>query len=390
MFKYILKKEFLLISRDIHALLVLFIMPTLFILIMSLALKNTYSNDIEVKLNIGIISEKNKDTTYLNKQMNKNSFFKSSIITSNDSDLKELIYTNNYDLIVKIPKNYKTKINRNKKDFNIQIFSKPDIQHQNYLMLSSLIVETISKQIMSDYFINNKINAKTLATLNSKIKKSYIYKNEQFKIKPTSVQQSVPAWLVFSMFFILIPISNTFINEKALGTISRIRSINVSFAPILLGKIIPYFIINQIQVILMILVGIFVVPLLGGDKLIVNGNYFLIFCMSSAISFAAICFALFIANISKTTEEATSIGGVSNIILAALGGIMVPKFVMPEFMQDITEYSPMSWGLEGLLEIFVRGGDFSDIKNYILYLFIFALCSLTLAYILLIKKEKRQ
>ncbi len=137
MFKYILKKEFLLISRDIHALLVLFIMPTLFILIMSLALKNTYSDSIDVKLNVGIISKKNNDITNLNKELNKNSFFKSTII--NDTNLKELIYTDNFDFIIKISQDYKSKINKNKTDFDIQILSKPDIQHQNYLMLKNLI-----------------------------------------------------------------------------------------------------------------------------------------------------------------------------------------------------------------------------------------------------------
>lgn len=74
--------------------------------------------------------------------------------------------------------------------------------------------------------------------------------------------------------------------------------------------------------------------------------------MSSAISVSAICFALLIANVSKTTEEATSIGGVLNIIFAALGGIMVPKFVMPEFMQNITSYSPMSWGFRRIIRDF--------------------------------------
>jgi len=96
---------------------------------------------------------------------------------------------------------------------------------------------------------------------------------------------------------------------------------------------------------------------------------------------------MFVANISSTSEEATTIGGVSNIILAALGGIMVPKFVMPEFMQNITTFSPMNWGLEGLLEIFVMGGGFYDIKNYILYLVIFGCGFLTLSYIILKKKE---
>ena len=52
MFYYILKKEFLLIIRNLHALIVLFVMPTVFIIIMSLALQNTYANKYDVKLSI--------------------------------------------------------------------------------------------------------------------------------------------------------------------------------------------------------------------------------------------------------------------------------------------------------------------------------------------------
>lgn len=387
MFKYILKKEFLLIFRDIHALLVLFIMPALFILIMSLALKNTYSNDVDVKLKVAIISQENKDVKQLIKNLNKSKFLHSTLRLTND--YKALIFKDNFDFIIEINKDFKRQINKNDKSFKISTYSKADISQQSYQIVRNKLVESISIDIMKDYFIKSKINAKTLATLDSKIKNNYIYKNEEFKVLPNSVQQSVPAWLVFSMFFILIPISNTFINEKNFGTISRIRSIDVSFFPLLLGKIIPYFIVNQIQVIIMILIGIYIVPLAGGDSLVINGNYLQIFIITSAISLAAICFALFIANIAKTTEEATSIGGVSNIVLAALGGIMVPKFVMPQFMQDITEYSPMGWGLESLLEVFIRGGSFDDIKFYILYLLLFALACIILAYILLVKKEKR-
>lgn len=385
MFKYILKKELLLISRDIHALMVLFIMPAVFILIMSLALKNTYSDTFETKLKVALISQKNTDITNLINDLNKSAYFKVDLI-SNESH-KTLIYEKNYDFIVQIDSDFKNKINKNDETFEINSFSSANISKEHFLILKNTIVEIISKNIMKDYFIKSKIDAKTLSVLSEKVTNNYIYKDDKSKSKPNSVQQSVPAWLVFSMFFILIPISNTFINEKNFGTIARIRSIDVSLFPILLGKVIPYFFVNQIQVVIMILIGVYIVPICGGDSLVINGNYFLIFLMSSAISIGAICFALFIANISNTTEEATSIGGVTNIILAALGGIMVPKFVMPQFMQDITSYSPMSWGLEGLLEIFVRGGSFTDIKFYLLYLLLFATISLLLAFILL-KKGK--
>jgi len=385
MFQYILKKEFLLLSRDIHALLVLFIMPTLFIVIMSLALQNTYSNKVDIKLQVAINTILNQDIQYITQEINKDNYFQAK--NTNSENIKKLIYEKEFDFVVNIVQNYKNQINTNQKDFTIEIYINPNISLQNQEIFKNVLTKVISKQIMKEYFIKNKINAKTLSHLEKTITIIPIYKEKEFQIKPTSVQYSVPSWLVFSMFFILIPISNAFINEKNFGTISRLKSMNIPFISIILGKMVPYFIINQIQVLFMILVGIYIVPLLNGDTLQINGNYGLIFIMSSAISFAAISFAIFIANISSTSEEATTIGGVSNILLAALGGIMVPKFVMPEFMQNITTFSPMNWGLEGLLEIFVMGGGLNDIKAYILYLIIFGIGFLALSYIILKKKE---
>lgn len=383
MFYYILKKEFKLIFRDIHALLVLFLMPSIFILIMSLALKNTYSQNIESKLKVAIISQNSKDIDVLIEELNKNPYFEAKI--ENSISNKDLIYELKYDFAIKLDSDFKNQINKNSKDFFIEIFSKPNIKYEFYTILKNEIVKNISKSITKDFFINSKIDAKNLDNLDNLISNQYIFKNEKDSSIINSVQQSVPAWLIFSMFFILIPISNTFINEKNFGTIQRIKSINIPLYTLLLGKILPYFIINQIQLIFMILIGIYIVPLFGGDILKIEGSYFLITLISFAISFAAISFALLIANISKTTEEATSIGGVINIIFAAIAGIMVPKFVMPQFMQDLSLFSPMSWGLESFIEILVNNGSFSDIKSYLLYLVIFGTMCLIFANFILNK-----
>ncbi|MGJ0329451.1 ABC transporter permease [Aliarcobacter cryaerophilus] len=383
MFYYILKKEFKLIFRDIHALLVLFLMPSIFILIMSLALKNTYSQNIESKLKVAIISQNSKDIDLIIEELNKNPYFEAKI--ENSTSNKDLIYELKYDFAIKLDSDFKNQINKNSKDFFIEIFSKPNIKYEFYIILKNEIVKNISKSITKDFFINSKIDAKNLDNLDNLISNQYIFKNEKDSSIINSVQQSVPAWLIFSMFFILIPISNTFINEKNFGTIQRIKSINIPLYTLLLGKILPYFIINQIQLIFMILIGIYIVPLFGGDSLKIEGSYFLIILISFAISFAAISFALLIANISKTTEEATSIGGVINIIFAAIAGIMVPKFVMPQFMQDLSLFSPMSWGLESFIEILVNNGSFSDIKSYLLYLVIFGTMCLIFANFILNK-----
>ena len=49
------------------------------------------------------------------------------------------------------------------------------------------------------------------------------------------------------------------------------------------------------------------------------------------------------------------------LLFLCIGGIMVPKFVMPETMRHVAELSPMSWGLEGFLDVMLRGGGLAAI-----------------------------
>lgn len=376
---YILKKEFKLIFRDIHALLVLFIMPLVFILIMSLALQNSFASSS--KYRVALLSTPNKEVSLLVDELNKNQFFSTILVEQNSS--QELINHQKYDFVIEIDSNFKKLIEKNSKNIDIEISSKPDIKEEIAYILKNELIKIISRDISKDIFIAHQVDASSLEKLDSFIATKHIFKNSKEPLKVSSSQQSVPAWLIFSMFFILIPISNTFINERNFKTLDRLRSMDISLWKILLSKIVPYFLLNQIQLILMILVGMFIVPLFGGDALVINGSYVLVALLSFAISFAAISFALLVANIAKSTEEATTIGGVANILFAAVAGVMVPKFIMPEFMQKLSLFSPMSWGLEGFLEIFVRGGSFSDISLYLLYLVLFGTISLIVANIFL-------
>jgi ABC-2 type transport system permease protein len=104
------------------------------------------------------------------------------------------------------------------------------------------------------------------------------------------------------------------------------------------------------------------------------------------VSFSSISLALLVASIAKTTEHATTIGGVFNIILAAIGGIMIPKFVMPHFMQTLSVVSPMSWGLEGFLDIFLRNGNVLDVLPESLLLFSFGMVMLSTTALVIKKK----
>jgi ABC-2 type transport system permease protein len=179
--------------------------------------------------------------------------------------------------------------------------------------------------------------------------------------RPSSVQQNVPAWLIFGMFFVVMPISSLFVVERREGTLARLVSLRVPFSMLLLGKVGPYFVVNLTQALLMLLAGRTLVPWFGGETLVLPSRWDLLAAVTVCTSFAAIGWGLLVAVCSRTLEQATVIGGVGNILAAAVGGIMVPRFVMPEAMQKLAEVSPMAWALDAFHAVILRGGGAADI-----------------------------
>jgi ABC-2 type transport system permease protein len=208
--------------------------------------------------------------------------------------------------------------------------------------------------------------------------------------KPTSTQQSVPSWIVFGMFFVIIPMSTIFISERSQNTLIRMQAMNISVPVLFAGKIAPYILINQVQVWLMIAVGIFIVPLLGADALTLGASFAGLVMVSLGLSLAAIGTSVLIAVSVRTVEQATTIGGILNVLMGAVGGIMVPKFVMPPAMQSFADISPMSWGLEGFLDLFLRGQGVMAVLPETLALSGFGIGVLLLAVFVFQYKRRRE
>jgi ABC-2 type transport system permease protein len=101
--------------------------------------------------------------------------------------------------------------------------------------------------------------------------------------------------------------------------------------------------------------------------------------MALAVSFASVSYALLIANLVSTSEQATIFTGAANLLMAAVGGIMVPRFLMPPLMQTLSDYSPMAWGLDGLLDVFLRQGGIAMAAPAALRLTLFGLACLAAA-----------
>ena len=372
MFNAMVKKEFLLVLRDRRALAVLFLMPALFILIISVAMRDVFTQN-SVSFEITIVDlDNSKITKEMIDDIDKSRSFK---------------VVDKANIVITIPKKYSVSKKR------LQIEIKDSLKSDEIELFKAKLLKNITNLKLK--IIKNRL-AEFSDEAAAAIDTISLESNELFDVKynkqediPNSTQQSVPSWIVFGMFFMITPISTVFINERKQNTLSRLNSMNVSVFSMVLAKIVPYLFIAQIQAFLMLGVGMFLVPLFDTPTLSINGSVLAFIFLSFAVSLCAVGLASLIATISKTTEQASTTGGILTIFLGAVGGVMVPKFIMPDFMQTLANISPMSWGLDGFLDIFLRGGGVGMILNEALLLITFGLVTLGVSMVMLQRRMKK-
>jgi ABC-2 type transport system permease protein len=180
-------------------------------------------------------------------------------------------------------------------------------------------------------------------------------------LRPNAVQQNVPAWTLFGMFFIVVPLSGALIRERQEGTLQRLYSLPISYPALLAGKLSAYALLCLLQFGLMLLVGTTLLPWLGTPSLEIAGHLTAAALLALTAALAATGYGLLIGVLARSYEQASMFGAVSVVVAAALGGIMVPVYVMPKGMQLLSRFSPLGWGHRGFMEIFVRGGGLAEI-----------------------------
>jgi ABC-2 type transport system permease protein len=392
-------KEWKLLLRDWHALLLLFAMPAIFILVMSLALQDSFSLHQGVSIRYYLVDEDHSQVSAaLVQRLDALVDFRAQ---PRDAPVKELINRVRHDqaqFLVRIPAGFGKTIG-SEKPVPVQMLAGPDVEPAIYELFKVVLRDSLAHIYLQDTTAplqsqTERASGVAIASANldaadKLLNDRSLYQMDGENQRPSSVQQNVPAWMLFAMFFIAIPLSTTWVQERQQGTYARLLSMGLGSRALLLGKLLPYVGINLLQVVLMLAVGMFVVPWFGGGSLTLGHTPLALCLMAVAASFASVSYALLIANLVSTSEQATIFTGVCNLLMAAVGGIMVPVFLMPPVMQTLSHYSPMAWGLQGFLDVFLRQGEFREVAPQAAYLFAFGLACLVAAVLLLGKRKRK-
>ena len=239
--KELIRKELLILLRDRQTILLLFLMPVALIFFMSLALEGVWMDKLTGrKIQMVVANESHSPKANLLEEKIKSHKLISHVGRPRGMDNDQIIADGKAQAVVTIPKGFE------EGDEPVEIYFDPVMDAGYKIAARSLITSMTVEVVMG---IDN------LETVVAGLVVEKIKPNKEF---PSLLQQTVPAYAIFAMFFIAIPMSIGFLREKKDGTLQRLFTYPVNTNLVTLGKIISYYLINIFQFILMMLVGVYV------------------------------------------------------------------------------------------------------------------------------------
>jgi ABC-2 type transport system permease protein len=413
MFKYFaaFRKEYLILIRDVAGLIVLFLMPMMMVIILSLVQEfgwNAISKEPTVPI-LFVDQDKDSLSAMIREGLVKSKMF--NVISEIDSVkvdqelARKKVSKGEYQIAVIIPEGATKLINRKINVLVTRIVS-GIMMPVNNPFLDIRVNDSVNVIIYFDPAVKGTFKNAFLSTMKEyslKIESSMIFKsfgNElekqfpQYKPEdrsykesvffteefpsgdkeekiPTTTQHNIPSWAIFAMFFIVIPLGSSIIKEREEGSLIRIHTLPVNYMIIFLAKIGVYLFVCFFQFVLMVFAGIFVLPVFGMPTLDIAGHQGSLAIMAIVSGLAALGYGILVGTIARTHQQAAAFGSVSVVILAALGGLWVPVYFFTDTMKEIASFSPLNWAHKGFLDILLRGNSIREIFPEISKLLIF-------------------
>ena len=410
-----IRKEILLLIRDKAGLAFLFVMPIVLVLLMTMLQDKTVKKLQVEHMDIAVINlDKDILGDAIVEGLGKMNIFNVHEVYKGDTlDLEmaqQLVSEGKYQMGILIPKKSSRKTKRIISNELRRQLPSPGTQ-----VLADSLLADVQVTLFFDPIIKGSLRAATqsaVSQLLANVRTIIVFKsytkalekitgranNQHFPLQkfhvsetanmgstsnpiPSSTQHNVPAWTVFAIFFMVIPLATQIISERAEGSIMRLNLSPTPFVNPFFARILVYTLLAVIQATTLLLIGHYLLPILGMDSFDIHGNYFSFILFTIFIGLAAASFGIAIGSIAKTHHQASVFGSISIVLLAAIGGIWVPTYMMPEQMLTLAKLSPLNWSLNGYYDIVLKAKDISQLGIYIIKLLIFFAASLSLAVI---------
>jgi ABC-2 type transport system permease protein len=392
------RKDVRILLKDKVGMLLLFLMPVVLVLVITSVQNSTFEmvNDNRVGLLV-MQNDTGRLADQLVKDVENTGLFKleRAHAETNMGTIRDSLEKHNALAFLHIPVGYSAKTHTSSEraaqlalrklgmgeDSVIDVANGPDGLELLYLpVLQKSYVQTIHAAIAGAVEANEKREfiRSMLSRLDSTVSPDSLLVGTSKGIKvvdapllkngnsgiPNATQHNVPAWTLFAMFFIVITMGSEIVRERNSGSFVRMKTMPSGFLVPLLAKQFTFLLVTVIQTALIFSLGVWLFPKMGLPALTLPANILPLFIVTLLCGWCAVSYATCVGLFARTQEQTNGFGAVSVVIMAALGGIMVPAFAMPSGMKPILNFSPLHWCLEAYYGLFLEGGGMAELAGY--------------------------
>ncbi len=346
----LIKKEFLQVFRNPLLRSILVVAPMVqFILF-------PFTADYEIKvLEIGFIDHDRSTTTQrIISSYVASPYFNNNGIIESKEVANEMMLHDKIDFIIEFPSNFEKEIVNQATPVvavtaNAINSVKAGIGSGYVQSVLNEFIEEMAKNVP----VNTQSNQVQILTTNI-----YWY-NEQMNYK----NLIVPGILVILVTLIGAYVTAlNIVREKELGTIEQINVTPIRRWQFIIGKMIPFWILGMTEFIL----GLILMKIIFGIS--VQGSIPLLLGVTSIYLFVMLGLGFFISSVSENQLQAMFIVFFLFIVFVLLSGLFTPIEGMPSWATKINYFNPLSFYMDVIKSIVLKGGGVEDIEEQIIAL----------------------
>ena len=353
--KFLLQKEFRQIFRDRAILRMILIMPVIQLLILP------WAADYEIK-NIRLAVVDQDHSAYSQKLINKitaSGYFILTEYTASYTAALQQVETDKADLVLQLPVHFEKDL---VKESEAKLFMSLNAINGVKASLGGAYI----RSIIQDF--NREVRATwiQLPRFNPEVQLDVVATNWYNPLMNYKFFM-VPGILVILLTMVGSNLAAlNIVKEREIGTIEQINVTPVKKYHFIFGKLIPFWVIG----LLVLTIGLLLSRFFYG--IVPVGSFFTIYIFAAVYLLAVLGLGLLLSTYSATQQQAMMLSFFLMMIFILLGGLYTSIDSMPEWAKWITRFNPVSYFIEVMRMVVLKGSSLADIKYHLLKVFGFA------------------
>ena len=354
--RFLLQKEYRQIFRDKSILRVILVMPVIQLLVLP------WAADYEMK-NIKLAIVDLDHSVYARQLVNKISssgYFQLTSYTASYKEALSEIESDKADLILQIPLHFERSLVKEDKSTLFMAINAINGAKANLggVYLRN-IIQDYNRVVRMEWIQFPKFNPETQIEIVSSNWYNPLMNYKYFM---------VPGILVILLTLVGSNLAAVnIVMEKEIGTIEQINVTPIKKYHFVLGKLIPFWTIGLV----VLTIGLLISRLFYG--IIPVGSFITIYVFAAVYLLAVLGLGLLVSTYSVNQQQAMLLSFFLMMIFILLGGLYTSIDSMPVWAQWITKFNPVSYFIEVMRMVILKGSSLGDIKFHILKMFGFAL-----------------